>query len=60
METVGLEGHIEFDRSKPDGTPQKLLDVSRIKLEGWAAQTSLPEGLSMTYDSFLQSEESGN
>ena len=60
METVGLEGHIEFDSSKPDGTPQKLLDVSRINLEGWAAQTSLPEGLSMTYDSFLQSEESGN
>ncbi len=42
---VGFEGALEFDRSKPDGTPRKLLDVSRIHALGWKAQTSLEDGL---------------
>jgi GDP-L-fucose synthase len=42
---VGFEGGLEFDPSKPDGTPRKLLDVSRIQALGWKAQTSLEDGL---------------
>ncbi|HUY80843.1 MAG TPA: GDP-L-fucose synthase [Acidobacteriaceae bacterium] len=42
---VGFEGELEFDASKPDGTPRKLLDVSRIRALGWQAQTSLEDGL---------------
>jgi len=42
---VGFEGELEFDPSKPDGTPRKLLDVSRIQSLGWKAQTSLEDGL---------------
>jgi GDP-L-fucose synthase len=48
-ETVGFEGSIVFDRSKPDGTPRKLLDVSRIEALGWRASTPLREGLRRTY-----------
>jgi len=47
--TVGFEGSIEWDQSKPDGTPRKLLDVSRIRALGWAPSTSLSEGISKTY-----------
>jgi GDP-L-fucose synthase len=46
---------LEFDRSKPDGTPRKLLDVSRLTALGWVAQTSLQDGLRQTYDWYLQS-----
>ncbi len=48
--TVGFEGKIRFDPSKPDGTPKKLLDVSRIKAMGWKAKTPLEEGIKKTYD----------
>ena len=48
-ETVGFEGSIVFDRSKPDGTPRKLLDVSRIQALGWTAKIPLREGLQRTY-----------
>jgi GDP-L-fucose synthase len=47
--TVGFEGSIENDTSKPDGTPQKLLDVSRINALGWKAQIELADGLASTY-----------
>ena len=57
MKAVGLAGNLEFDKSKPDGTPQKLLDVSRLRDEGWTAKTSLSEGLALTYQSFLQTLE---
>lgn len=52
-ETVGFKGSLCFDPSKPDGTPQKLLDVSRMTNLGWQAQTSLEEGLDKTYAAYL-------
>jgi GDP-L-fucose synthase len=50
---VGFRGELVFDRSKPDGTPRKLLDVSKIRALGWAAKTSLPAGIRATYDWYL-------
>lgn len=50
---VGFEGDIEFDTSKPDGTPRKLLDVSRINALGWRYRTSLRDGIEHTYRWFL-------
>jgi len=47
---VGYRGRIEFDASRPDGTPRKLLDVSRIHALGWRAQIPLEQGIRMTYD----------
>ena len=55
MKTVGFRGELKFDASKPDGTPQKLLDVSRMNCEGWKAKTNLFEGLQLTYAKFLSS-----
>ena len=49
---INLE--IKFDRSKPDGVPRKLLDVSIIEKMGWKAQTSLKNGLSITVKDFLE------
>jgi len=46
---LGFEGKLVFDTSKPDGTPRKLLDVSRIHALGWKAQTTLPEGIRRTW-----------
>jgi GDP-L-fucose synthase len=51
-ETVGYTGQISFDTSKPDGTPRKLLDVSRLRKLGWQASTPLPEGLRRAYAAF--------
>jgi GDP-L-fucose synthase len=51
-ETVGYHGRIVFDASKPDGTPRKLLDVSKLKALGWQATTSLPEGLRRTWTAY--------
>lgn len=48
-ETVGYEGSIDFDVTKPDGTPRKLLDVRRINSLGWKSRISLREGLHTTY-----------
>ncbi|MBM4169840.1 MAG: GDP-L-fucose synthase [Ignavibacteria bacterium] len=45
---VGFEGEISFDSSKPDGTPRKLMDVSRLKQLGWSPKTSLRKGVEMT------------
>jgi GDP-L-fucose synthase len=50
---VGFEGGIELDRSKPDGTPRKLLDVGKINGLGWKAKISLADGLESTYRWFL-------
>ncbi len=52
-ETVGFAGELEFDASKPDGTPRKLLDVSRMRELGWSARISLREGMARTYRDFL-------
>lgn len=49
-EIVGFEGEIKYDISKPDGTPRKLLDVSKAKSLGWEAKISLQEGIRKTYD----------
>ena len=51
--TVGYEGQITFDTSRPDGTRRKLLDVCRLTGLGWRARTPLPEGLKHTYGDFL-------
>jgi GDP-L-fucose synthase len=55
---VGFASRIEFDTTKPDGTPRKLLDVSRIDAMGWKAKIPLYEGLHSTYQWFLASESS--
>ena len=52
---VGYEGKLVFDPSKPDGTPRKLLDVSRLSNLGWTYQTSLEEGIRKTYKWFVES-----
>jgi GDP-L-fucose synthase len=52
-EVTGFDGSIEFDRSKPDGTPRKLLDASRLQSLGWRAAISLPDGLKDAYSWFL-------
>lgn len=53
-EVSGFTGEIRFDTSKPDGTPRKLLDISRIKALGWEPRISLKEGLRSTYEWFLK------
>ena len=50
---VQYEGALKYDTSKPDGTPKKLLDVSRLKSLGWQSKTSLEEGIRNTYDWYL-------
>lgn len=52
-EAVGYEGDVVWDRTKPDGTPQKLLDISRLKTLGWQPNISLREGVRMAYADFL-------
>ncbi len=53
-QVVGYTGEIEWDASKPDGTPQKLLDVSRVQGLGWKAHIELADGLASTYDWYQQ------
>ncbi|MEZ9667159.1 GDP-L-fucose synthase family protein [Vibrio breoganii] len=55
---TGFEGVIVFDTTKPDGTPRKLMDVSRLESLGWTYQVSLEEGLSTTYQWFLENQDS--
>jgi GDP-L-fucose synthase len=55
-EVVGFSGEIVFDISKPDGTPRKLLDVSKLSDLGWEASIELREGIHRTYDWFLNNE----
>jgi GDP-L-fucose synthase len=52
-EITGFQGEIEWDTSKPDGTPRKLLDVSRIHDLGWQHQTELKDGIQKTYEWYL-------
>jgi GDP-L-fucose synthase len=53
MSVVGFAGSIVFDSSKLDGTPRKLLDVSRLRDIGWQARTPLREGIALAYRDFL-------
>ena len=48
-EVVGYNGEIDFDTSKPDGTPRKLMDISKIRSLGWKATISLKEGVASVY-----------
>lgn len=58
-DVVGSRSAVEWDRSKPDGTPRKLLDVGRLRQLGWAASTGLRDGVEATYRAFLQAEREG-
>jgi nucleoside-diphosphate-sugar epimerase len=51
---VGFDGNILFDESKPDGTPRKLLDVSKLKELGWIYKTNLREGIEKTYKDYVK------
>jgi GDP-L-fucose synthase len=51
--TVGYTGAISFDPSRPDGTPRKLLDVSRLARLDWRACTSLEDGIKLAYQAYL-------
>lgn len=55
-QTVGYEGRLRFDTSKPDGTPRKLLDVHKLSELGWKYKTELTEGIRNAYDDYLHSE----
>ena len=50
---IGYEGEVRWDATKPDGTPRKLLDVSKLERLGWHYRTELDEGIRLTYDDFL-------
>jgi GDP-L-fucose synthase len=54
MKVTRFEGRVEFDKTKPDGTPQKRLDVSKLASLGWRAGIELIDGLRATYDNFLE------
>ena len=62
VETVakvtGFKGAIKWDTSKPDGTPRKLMDVSRLKALGWQYSVSLEDGLAQSYQWFLENQDS--
>jgi GDP-L-fucose synthase len=55
-ETVGFEGELVWNTEKPDGTPRKLMDVSRLHALGWKHRTALKDGLEQTYQDFLANE----
>ena len=57
--TVGYAGRIEYDATKPDGTPRKLLDVRRLKALGWAPRVDLADGLARAYRDFLENPHRG-
>lgn len=59
-QVVGFRGDFKFDDTKPDGSPQKLLDVSRLNALGWQAKTSLRDGLQEVYRDYLNRSSSSN
>ena len=56
-QVTGFKGQISFDASKPDGTPRKLMDVSRLERMGWTASTPLNKGIQETYDWWLAEDD---
>ena len=56
---TGFKGRVTWDASRPDGTPRKLLDVSKMSALGWTARIGLAEGIAATYRSFLEESRSG-
>ena len=56
QQIVGHKGAIDWNTSKPDGTPRKLLDVSKLNQQGWEAKINLKEGIKKTYEWFLDNE----
>ena len=58
-DVVGFEGDLRFDATKPDGTPRKLMDSSRLAALGWRPRISLRDGLARTYRDFLEAEGAG-
>lgn len=52
-DVIGFSGELVFDTSRPDGTPHKQLDVSKIVALGWRAKFTLEQGLALTYQDFL-------
>jgi GDP-L-fucose synthase len=56
-QVVGFKGKIVFDVSKPDGTPRKLMDVSRLREMGWSYSIPLEDGLLHTYEWYLQHQD---
>ena len=58
QEAVGHKGDIIWDSSKPDGTPRKLMDNSKIESQGWKAEVSLAQGITLAYQWFLDNESS--
>jgi GDP-L-fucose synthase len=52
--TVGWQGHFTFDASKPDGTPRKVMDISKLSAMGWTAKTPFNEALHHTYSTFQE------
>jgi GDP-L-fucose synthase len=55
-EIVSYEGELKFDHSKPDGTPRKLLDVTKLKQIGWQSKIHLNEGIKLSYNHYLEKE----
>lgn len=56
-EVIGYKGHVEFDKTKLDGTPKKLMDSSRLNSLGWTAKVSLRDGLALAYKDYLENRE---
>jgi GDP-L-fucose synthase len=56
---VGFEGTVVWDKTKPDGTPRKLLDISRLKALGWEPKTALENGIRKTYEWYVASLRAG-
>lgn len=59
-DTVGFKGRIVTDPSKPDGTPRKLMDATKLKSMGWTPKYDLPNGLRHAYDSFVEHVKAGD
>jgi GDP-L-fucose synthase len=53
-EIIGYTGEIKFDSSKPDGTPRKLMDVSKLHSKGWKHTINLEQGIKLAYQDFLK------